>query len=256
MSSLPSLPPLPPHFFRFTFKSIGDCEHLVHWLQCLKGKFIVCQETGHNSGEKEHLHVLSFADKKEQQFRRLFKQQFPEYSGNEDFAFTSLGQKGIYTINDIKDTEQYICKGISENEKPNIIAMLGYTELDIVQAHTNYWIKNNQIQTTIKIKGEKKAKKIQEKTWTEKVVQEWKSQNEDFDDYTIKGKVKVVQHVLSMFRKEVKGFDNQILKRACNAIWNSMTASYKVQNNFLYDTVCSMYPDEVFHLKYVLDKMD
>ena len=229
----------PPLFLRFTHKNSIDLITFKGFLRNYKCKFITCLE----HGEREHTHTLIFPNQSIDSFRKRLVSKFKNYTaGNADYSLKTADTN-------LENVERYICKGENANyeylKNPVIFDFLDYDYFLIEQRHKEYWERNKEIVIENLI-TKKKQEKQKKKTWTENLVADWLSSGRSLSgrSYDIINKRMVLDFVLERFRKDIKGFDKNILQRACNAIW-----AIGNNNDFIGDMFCQVYPEDAFAYK-------
>jgi len=142
--------------------------------------------------------------------------------------------------------EKYCCKGISQTKLPEVIEINIYTENDIKELHSLYWKKNTEIKDKKIPRSEKKKESI---TWTKKVIAAavedlgGKVSYDPNQQDRVMTKYKILELVLSMYGKEDKGFDEMILRRTCNAVWNKLCVD-KTRVLMTREIFSRVYPEE------------
>lgn len=231
-----SIPSHPPLFLRFTHKSPQDLTAFMQLLNSYKQNFITCLEMG----ERHHTHSYMDFHTTIDAFRKRLKKLFPGYSGNSDYSLVTVENKS----DDILKVQRYICKGNSNQyeiySNPNIVDMFGIDWDIIEQRHREYWSHNETITAENTQKKEKKERKKQ-MTWTQEVISEFYEKNPNLQlDYDNVGhKRAVFEFVLKRYGTCDKGFDSQIIKKACNAVWNKIAPS-----NFVDSIYRQTYPED------------
>lgn len=227
-------------FIRFTQKSEDDLARFKYFIHQYKVKFITCLETDAN---RPHTHTLLWTDLAIDKFRKQLVSKFPKYNGNEDWSLKTV----VPTDEDVTKLERYVCKGdnctYERFKNPTIVDYFEYTWELIEIRHKEYWERNKEIISENDIKKLKKSKS--KLSWTNQLCKEFiepLSQDEIREiKWDIPGKKKLFNFVLSKYGSMDKGFDAQILRRTCNALWNKLHKHEFVDSMFM-----QVYPEDAF----------
>lgn len=107
-------------------------DHVFVKEKLLKGKKTICCSELGDETEKPHVHFIIF-ESKTTTYNRLKK---AGYAGNEDFAFSTVGDGQ----HDVQNIINYICKGESVDVPPVILVnTMGFTSEQIRQYQVDYW---------------------------------------------------------------------------------------------------------------------
>lgn len=99
-----------------------------------------------SSLKNPHYHILlKYKEPRSQStMGKYLKKIFPNLHGNTDFAFKPLGNK----VGDVVKVANYMCKGVSQEEEPDVAFNAPHSNLNTSTLHDNYWKLNNQLSKT------------------------------------------------------------------------------------------------------------
>lgn len=226
-------------FIRFTHKTEEDLARFKYFIHKYEKKFITCLET---HSERPHTHTLLWTDKTIDQFRKQFKAKFKTYNGNADYSIEAV--KSENEDEQVANIERYVCKGETKEyerfKNPVIVDYFEYNWELIEIRHKEYWEKNKVITEENSIK--KKKKEGNKNNWTKQIIEEFMKEDLTHKlEYNIPDKKLVFDFVVSRYGKMDKGFDQHIIRRVCNGIWN------KIGNkDFSQDMFTKAYPEDEF----------
>lgn len=227
-------------FIRFTQKSEDDLARFKYFIHQYKVKFITCLETDAN---RPHTHTLLWTEMAIDKFRKQLVSKFPKYNGNEDWSLKTV----VPTDEDVTKLERYVCKGESctyeRFKNPTIVDYFEYTWEHIEIRHKEYWERNKEIIFENDIKKLKKSKSTL--SWTNRIVKEFFEEFPEVErkafEWDIRSKKTIFDFVLIRYGRCDKGFDAQILRKACNVIWNKL--GKREFTDFMFQQA---YPEDAF----------
>lgn len=217
--------------YRYNDQEEDDEQNMIQAMEKLREErnvlFLACREDADKEVARTHSHILFYTGSSSIGIKRAlerFQKTHDVTGGNARSAGKNPG--------DVEKAIKYICKGIDIKTQPNIICnSLG---VDIKRYHDQYWETNIECAQN-KLKAERKKKD----TWTQSLVKdfEW-PMDEPPNMQNAYHRVFVLEHVLNWYGQDMKGFDEPILNKACNAIWNKIAGGHKSQLLIrLYDKI-------------------
>lgn len=200
------------------------------FIQNFRSYFLV-QEDADDEISRTHTHCHVEGLLYEEQTIRNKLSVLTDKNKDKMFSFTKV-KKGR------DDNLQYLCKGKSINEMPNVLLNNIISEEEIIRYHQVYW--------EIRMKARSARPKAQ--TFLEMCIEEaekpeyqvkWK--NNDFEYITNYQKRAMFMLVTGMLGKQKKILDAMIIRRLCNGVFNVIMPT-KYRDDMLFNQV---YPDNI-----------
>lgn len=116
----------------------SDERRLSDWLSNNCDSYLVVYEEV--DGENPHVHAIASSNKAIDALRKSFKRTFEEKRGNGAYSLKPCsGDTDAYVA--------YICKGVSDEEGPNVVLRQGFdfSEERVAAAHGRYWDENQRL---------------------------------------------------------------------------------------------------------------
>jgi len=180
---------------------------------------IIVRENADLDCKQTHLHLhFNSVHSNDQSLRREFKKWFPALSGNKDYSLKEGDELGYV----------YVCKGTSsdwETGKPTVLSTT-FSESEIQEFHRRYW--NHKSRIVVKLaetaEPEIKKKKTRTPTWTERVIDEIRTNfpakiwNLDLES----DKIHLCDLILDRMGDVGKALDEMIFRRTFYAVYNGL----------------------------------
>lgn len=122
--------------FRLTIQSDLDVGALTDWLSVVFDNFLACRE----EASQPHAHVYGRGRLKLKGLQASVRKAFPLHVGNAGYSLKECDSQ-------VYDYLKYICKGVSVDVPPVLVARQGleYTDEYIDELHQAYWVTNEEL---------------------------------------------------------------------------------------------------------------
>lgn len=155
-----------------------------------------------------------------------------------NMKFTGMDRRDKYVELDKGNTKQYVCKGKSLLEPPDIIAKRGFTDEDVMQLHKQYWeshipeeIKNIPVlPPEVEIQ---KPPKVKKPTFMKELRQTLEDEYPD-KDWSMKDKPIVFKKLMYMLGQNCRNLDHIIISRMTYGVLNSLIKDKKEWLEYWY----------------------
>ena len=132
---------------RVDHKVSSDLSNLGTWLDSFSTQYVVCREG--DSTSNVHYHGYALSHSKISAVRVNFKRRFPDHIGNDGYSLKVCDSE-------VHQYYNYLCKGNSEYELPEIVLRQGlqFDEDWIKSHHDAYWVRNSELSRSSKQRKE------------------------------------------------------------------------------------------------------
>lgn len=149
-----------------------------------------------------------------------------------------MDRRDKYVESDKGNTKQYVCKGKSLVDLPDIIAKRGFTDEDVMQLHKQYWeshipeeIKNIPVlPPEVEIQ---KPPKVKKPTFMKELRQTLEDEYPD-KDWSMKDKPIVFKKLMYMLGQNCRNLDHIIISRMTYGVLNSLIKDKKEWLEYWY----------------------
>ena len=242
------LPVILPIHLRFTHESDNDLKSLAIWLESMSpARCLTVLEPADNEVPRDHTHTVIYINMDKKRFSERFKKRFPQAKGNKVFAVFD-------SIESPADLERYICKG-RDNQyssvNPTIVYQSNFPQEHICTRHAQYWEINK------KLKELSPPKKITIPQWTERTLEELRTQFPLFDKITEEVIVDLTIRVMDKLGLTARKFSHKILEEMVLGFANSlqMRSTSEAGQRFRKDWTRSI-GQSIYHSSALLGRLD
>lgn len=140
-------------------------------IKCVTSKAMVMLSVLENDANRPHIHcVITQFNQTKSTFVQQFLKEFPKLNGN--------GSYSCVKKDDYDAQLRYCCKGVSKETKPVILVC--HKDVDWQDCHNRYWQQFDKLKAEGNMGSHQKDTPVKQKskTWTEKVYDEMKLQNQ------------------------------------------------------------------------------
>jgi len=182
------------------------------------------QENADEEVNRDHTHCHAEEPLYAEQTIRNKLSELTEGNRNKMFSFKKV-KKGR------DDNLQYLCKGKSETDLPNVLLNNMISEEEVRRYHSVYW----------EIRNKKKPKLVKLSFLEECIdlarTEPWESKFKNDENYiTPYQKRQMFQLVTGMLGEKKKILDSMIIRRLCNGVFN-VILPYKFRDDKLFEEV-------------------
>jgi len=219
-----------------------------------RSELVICVYEQHDN--RPHLHMLFKETNvtKSTVIQNLLK-QFPLLVGNGSYSCSKTDKMKKKKVGDDEKAKAYVCKGENKDVLPVIV---GVSQIDIKAYHDKFWEVNEKVKSASSNRTEVNSgflvSKAKSKTWMDKVkdeifenyevecntirtyVRDLKPSEELTKQYKLSHKT-VFRHYYKSYGKLVKGFDDNVIRKNWNGIYDSILAVDEIAHNNKADNV-------------------
>lgn len=160
-----------------------------------------------------------------------------------NLKFKSMDRRDKYVMPDKGETIRYVCKGKSDLELPDVVAKMGFSEDNIKNFHTEYWLRNPvrlepEPSTIISLPELNemvvpKVKRIKKPTFMKEVRNELEDEYPDLE-WDMKHKSIVFKKIMYKLGEGCRNLDHIIISRMTYGVLNSLIKDKKEWLEYWY----------------------